>query len=105
MFAEIEPSELAITRQSEAWLVLDVREDWEREIVSLPDTINIPLGELVARVDEIPDDGKLAVLCHGGMRSAQAAGFLAHRGRPQVFNVTGGIDRWAVDVEPSLPRY
>ncbi|MEM7764394.1 MAG: rhodanese-like domain-containing protein [Pseudomonadota bacterium] len=105
MFDEIEPGELAIARQSETWLLLDVREDWEREIVSLPDTINIPLGELVARTDEIPGDGKLAVLCHGGVRSAQAAGFLANRGRPLVFNVTGGIDRWATDVEPSLPRY
>ena len=105
MLDEIAPAELAIARQGGGWHVLDVREHWERDIVALSDSINIPLGELPARLDEIPGDGNLAVLCHGGVRSAQAAVFLISNGRQQVYNVNGGIDRWAIEVDPELPRY
>ncbi|MEN7344093.1 MAG: rhodanese-like domain-containing protein [Pseudomonadota bacterium] len=105
MVNDITPTELALSLQSGDWHVLDVREDWERDIVALAQSINIPLGEIPQRVSEIPTNKNLAVLCHGGVRSAQAAAFLVSAGLPQVYNVVGGIDRWAIDVEPDLPRY
>ncbi|MFK8052965.1 MAG: rhodanese-like domain-containing protein [Woeseiaceae bacterium] len=105
MFEEIEPAALATARDRDDWCIVDVREDWERELVAIAPSLHIPLGQIVERVGEIPATGKLAMLCHGGMRSAQAAAFLNQQGRQGVYNISGGIDRWATDVDPSLPRY
>ncbi|MEM1439333.1 MAG: rhodanese-like domain-containing protein [Pseudomonadota bacterium] len=102
---EIEPAELAPELGKHDWCLLDVREDWERDIVQIEGSLNIPLGTLQSRIDEIPADRPVAVLCHGGIRSAQAANFLIHSGRSGIYNVTGGIDRWSTDVDPGLPRY
>lgn len=105
MINNIEPTELAIALAAGDWCIVDVREDWEIDVVSLDDTLNIPLGELVARVAEIPKDRQIATLCHSGMRSAQAATFLQNSGYDQVYNIAGGIDRWATDVDTGLARY
>lgn len=103
---EVEPQELRRRLDAEEdWLVLDVREDWERAIVSLPGTLNIPLGELAARAGELPSERPVAVMCHSGGRSARAAEWLAAQGRERVYNLAGGIDRWALEVDPSLARY
>ncbi|MEO0614819.1 MAG: rhodanese-like domain-containing protein [Pseudomonadota bacterium] len=102
---EIKPTELAPELGKREWCLLDVREDWERDIVQIEGSLNIPLGTLQSRVEEVPSDRPVAVLCHGGMRSAQAAAFLIHLGRSGIYNVTGGIDRWSTDVDPELPRY
>lgn len=87
------------------WTLVDVREAWELDIASIDGAVHIPLGELVSRVGELPANGPVAVLCHSGMRSQQAAQFLANSGFEQVFNVSGGIDRWSTDVDPAIARY
>ena len=102
---EIEPAELAAARSRDAWCIVDVREDWERDIARIDGSLDIPLGALPARVDEIPDDRPVAVLCHSGMRSARATAFLIQTGRGGIYNVSGGIDRWSLDVDPAVPRY
>ena len=102
---EIEPAELAAARTREPWCLLDVREDWERDVASIDGSLDIPLGELPARVGEVPDDRPVAVLCHSGMRSARATAFLIQSGRSGIYNVMGGIDRWSADVDPAVPRY
>ncbi len=106
MYEELTPEEFAHDRARDAsWQLLDVREPWEIEIVSLPGCISIPLAEVPARVLELDRDRPVAVLCHSGGRSARAARYLAAQGFPRVANISGGIDAWSTAVDPSLPRY
>ena len=104
--AEISPRELQRRLQAgEAVRVLDVREPWEIEIARLPGTIDIPLAEVPARLDELDRNGELVVMCKAGGRSRRAAEFLATHGFGRIANLTGGIDAWARDVDPTLPTY
>lgn len=87
--------------------LLDVRQPEEHAFVALPNSTLIPLGELFSRVDEIDDwrDDEVVVYCHHGIRSAQAVAQLRAIGFSNVHNLAGGIDRWASEVDSSLPRY
>ncbi|WP_394552767.1 rhodanese-like domain-containing protein [Agromyces sp. MMS24-JH15] len=73
--------------------VLDVREADEVAQARLESAQHIPLGELVARLDEVPRDRTVHVLCHVGGRSAQATVFLEAQGLDAV-NIDGGIVAW-----------
>ena len=75
-------------------LLLDVREDGEWAAGHAPGAVHVPLGQLVQRLDELPADRPIAVVCHLGGRSAQATAFLLGQGR-QARNVRGGMDAWA----------
>ena len=78
----------------------------ERDIANLGG-IPIALGELSQRLDELAPyrDKELVVLCHHGIRSAQATTFLRQNGFSEARNLTGGIDRWSAEVDPTVPRY
>lgn len=86
-------------------LVLDVRERWEWVRCHLDGALHMPLAELPRRVHELDRARPTAVLCHHGVRSFQAAHYLAQQGFVQISNVTGGIDAWAREVDPDLPVY
>jgi rhodanese-related sulfurtransferase len=109
-FCQITVEELAhCLPQSPELQLLDVREPWELEAVSLPEFTNLPLStfsewseQIHARLD--PHKETL-VLCHHGMRSAQMCQWLVSCGFTQVKNITGGIEAYAVLVDPTLPRY
>ena len=72
--------------------VLDVREGIEWEQAHVPGSVHIPLMELPARLDEVPD-GRLLVVCAVGARSARAVDFLLQHGR-EAFNLDGGLVEW-----------
>ena len=74
-------------------VILDVREPHELAQARIEGTIDIPLGELVARIDEVPRDTTVYVLCHVGGRSAQATQYLETPGFDAV-NIDGGIVEW-----------
>ena len=106
MFEELGPADFVRRRDDgELWQLVDVREPWEVEIVHLEGAIRIPMAEITARYTELDVDRPVAVLCHSGGRSARVAGYLAARGFPRVANIVGGIDAWALEVDPSLTRY
>lgn len=86
------------------WL-LDVREPWEYSTARIHGATLIPLGELAHRVSEVPRDTEIVVYCHHGMRSARACSILRHVGWDSVFNLSGGIDRWSIEADASVPRY
>jgi rhodanese-related sulfurtransferase len=103
---EIDPAELqARLSAGVAVALLDVREGWEREICAIAGSSHIPLGQLAARVGELPAGRDLVVYCHHGGRSLQAALWLRQRGFPQAASLAGGIDEWALTIEPGLARY
>jgi len=87
--------------------ILDVREPQEFELCRIPGARLIPLGELPAHLSELDSSRELVVHCRTGKRSAQAIELLAQAGfaRARMFNLEGGIDAWARDVDPTMPRY
>ncbi len=102
---EITPTELqTLLAGDDPPVVLDVRETWELQICAIAGSLHIPLRSLPQRFSELPGDRVVAVVCHHGMRSAMAAGFLLREGLDAV-NVEGGVDRWAREVEGAMPRY
>lgn len=104
----LQPAELA------AWLadparpapvLLDVREPWEVAHAAMPGIVAIPMGQIAARADELEPDRPVVCVCHHGMRSMQVAMFLERRGFTDVWNLSGGIDAWSRQVDPSCPTY
>jgi rhodanese-related sulfurtransferase len=87
-------------------VLLDVRTPEENALVALPGSVLIPLQEFAQRLPELEAlKGKAVVVyCHSGVRSFHAAAFLGTRGI-EATSLAGGIDRYSVDVDPSLPRY
>lgn len=87
-------------------LILDVRNPDEVRVASLPGSLHVPMHELPARLDEVREvaDRPVVVLCHLGVRSYHAAAFLDSVGIPAA-SLRGGIEAWAVDVDPRMPRY
>jgi adenylyltransferase/sulfurtransferase len=85
--------------------LLDVREVVEHQLARLEGDVLIPLGSLIARQHELDPDKEIVVYCHHGNRSGRATAYLRHNGFPHARNLRGGIEEWAVKIDPSLPRY
>ncbi|HEY1097076.1 MAG TPA: rhodanese-like domain-containing protein [Alphaproteobacteria bacterium] len=89
---------------TDAPVLLDVRENNEFAVCSLPGAVHIPVGQIVERIGELPKDKPIAVYCHHGGRSARITGYLLAQGY-QAVNITGGIHAWASRVNPDMPTY
>ena len=85
--------------------MLDVRESEEVEIACIPKCRHIPMGDIPGRLHELNPDANIVVYCHHGIRSMQVANFLVQHDFEQVLNLAGGIEAWAVVVEPGMARY
>ena len=94
-------------RSTKAPHLLDVREENEHAFCALPGSRLLPLSELADRAEELAAwrDQEVVVYCHHGVRSAHAIGYLRQLGFQQLLNLSGGIDRWSLEVDPSVPRY
>ena len=103
---EITPEVLAMRlARREALVVIDVREEWEHAITHLDGAELVPMSAIPSRVNSLPRDAEFVVFCHHGARSRMVADYLRASGFPRVLNLTGGIDRWSLTVDPSIPRY
>ena len=85
--------------------LLDVREPHELEISALPNAVNIPLGQLAARLFELDSAEEMVIFCKSGSRSARGLELLASAGFKKVKNLKGGINAWAKEVDTNLPLY
>jgi rhodanese-related sulfurtransferase len=79
--------------------LLDVREADEWAAGHAPGARHLPMSELTARLDELPDDDPLYVVCRSGGRSARVVQYLAAQGHNAV-NVDGGMQAWAAGGRP-----
>jgi len=86
-------------------MLLDVREPDELEIASIPWATVIPVAEIPARMDELPRDKPIVVMCHAGGRSTRVTQFLEANGYDNASNLTGGITAWSAQIDPSVPTY
>ncbi|MGZ9121378.1 MAG: molybdopterin-synthase adenylyltransferase MoeB [Gemmatirosa sp.] len=103
---EISPSELAARlRGIEPPVLLDVREPWEHGMARIDGSRLVPLNSLPHALSTLDPSRAYVTMCHHGARSRMAAEFLLERGMTRVANLSGGIDAWSGDVDPSVPRY
>lgn len=86
-------------------VLLDVREPMEWEIAHLDKAILMPVAQVPSRVNELSTADDIVVYCKMGPRSARITNFLRELGFRKVWNLVGGIDAWAEQIEPSMPRY
>ena len=106
MTDSVTPAELASSiEKGDDVVLLDVREPWEADIASLPNSLLVPLGSLESVVDELDPAENFVVYCHHGMRSDQALQFLKSRGFDHAKHLAGGIDAWSREVDPETARY
>ena len=87
--------------------LLDIREPEEHQTCAIDGAEHIPMLQLFAGLQVTAADREepLVVFCHHGIRSLEAAHFLTMQGFVDVASLSGGIDDWAVDIDPSLARY
>ena len=108
MLPEITPAALhARLAAGDDIQLIDVREDIEYEYCHLPGSRLVPLAEVPRRAAfEIRRQGPVVLVCHHGVRSAQALAYLSQRlGYDNLLNLKGGIDAWSREADPSVPVY
>jgi rhodanese-related sulfurtransferase len=81
--------------------VLDVREPDEWDAGHIDGAMHIPLADLPGRLDELPDDESVVVVCRSGNRSGRAVAWLVHNGYDAV-NLDGGMGAWAASGRPMV---
>ena len=86
-------------------VLLDVREPLEWEIAHLDHAVLMPVAQVPGRVHELSTADEIVVYCKSGVRSARITNFLREMGFRKVKNLEGGIDAWADEVDPAMPRY
>ncbi|HSG44026.1 MAG TPA: rhodanese-like domain-containing protein [Anaerolineales bacterium] len=91
---EISVSEAASMRDAGAF-ILDVRQPEEWNESHIPGATLIPLGELASRVNEVPTDQEIVVVCRSGNRSQQGRDILLQAGFEQVTSMAGGVNQWS----------
>jgi sulfur-carrier protein adenylyltransferase/sulfurtransferase len=91
----------------EDFVLVDVREPAEFEIVQVPGATLIPKGEILsgAALSQLPQDKEIVLYCKSGVRSAEALAALKQAGLTNSVHVQGGVLAWANQVDPSLPTY
>ena len=86
--------------------IVDVREDNEVAVGRIPNSVHIPLGQVLNRMSEIDPSRETVVYCKMGGRSARAIDALQRSGfQGKLVNLKGGILRWSDEVDPSVPKY
>ncbi|HRF72612.1 MAG TPA: rhodanese-like domain-containing protein [Accumulibacter sp.] len=86
-------------------ILLDVREPWEYALCHLADSFLLPMQTVPARLAELDADADIVVICHHGVRSRQLGSFLENQGFRSVYNLAGGVDAWAREVDPTMRKY
>jgi len=106
MYGDVTPVELKAELDAGKQLfLLDVREPHELEISKIDGVVAIPMGEVPARLDEIPKDADIVVICRSGGRSGNISGLLTEHGYTHVRNMVTGMNGYVTSVDPSQPTY
>ena len=109
IIAEAGPGEnlASSSDQQRGFALVDCREQDEYDICRIEGARLIPLSTFVFEAEKkIPDKNlPVIVYCHHGMRSSQAVTFLRKKGYPKAFSMSGGIEAWSEEIDPSVPKY
>jgi adenylyltransferase/sulfurtransferase len=88
-------------------MILDVREPHEWQISNLGHlgAVLMPMGQVLERMGELDTAQEIVVQCRSGARSAEIVHLLQQHGFSKLYNLDGGINRWALEIDPRIPRY
>jgi rhodanese-related sulfurtransferase len=87
-------------------LLIDVREPWENERCSIPGAKLIPMRQVPEELESLKAETReIVVHCHHGGRSMRVVSWLRSQGVASARNLSGGIDSWAAEIDPSVARY
>lgn len=89
-------------------VLIDVREPIEFQQARIEGSELIPMGTVpgsLAALEAKADDATLIVLCHHGVRSLNVVAWLRKQGVERCQSMQGGIDRWSLEIDPTVPRY
>jgi rhodanese-related sulfurtransferase len=101
MPAEVTAAE-ALAKREQGAFILDVRQPEEWAQYHVPGSTLIPLGELASRVNEVPSDREVVVVCRSGNRSATGRDILIKAGLPWVSSLKGGLSEWKTQGFPTV---
>jgi adenylyltransferase/sulfurtransferase len=85
--------------------LIDVREQHEHDFCRIEGSRLIPIGQIQNRIKELNPEDEYVFYCHIGERSGWVVNYLHQLGFKNVKNLIGGIDQWAVEIDPAVPRY
>jgi adenylyltransferase/sulfurtransferase len=108
---EMAPMELTVHELKDALeegrrlVLLDVREPWEFDVCHIAGSRLVPLGSFAEAAATLDAGAEYVTICHTGRRSLQAALFLKSQGIERVRSLRGGVEAWAVTIDPAMPRY
>lgn len=86
-------------------VLLDVRTQWEFDICHLNNSILMPVEQVIDALDELDKTKEYVIICHHGIRSLRVAKYLNTQGFNQLINLSGGVDRWALEVDKQMTTY
>ena len=91
----------------EDFLLLDCREADEHVLAAIAGATLLPMSQITERLAELEPhrQRRVVVHCHHGGRSLRVAQWLRQQGFGQAQSMSGGIDRWAMEIDSSVPRY
>ena len=96
----------AMMDKHEDFILLDVREENERDIAKINyNCRHIPMEDVTTRYEELQKDKNIVIYCHSGVRSFQVCRLLEMYGFARVRSLVGGIDAWAQEIDPTIKRY
>ncbi len=106
---EITPTELKerLDQPDRDVHLVDVREAEELQACRLEGAQHIPMLQLFTglQAPRAEPETEVVVICHHGVRSLEAAKYLRLNGFPNAYSLAGGLEAWADEIDPSLPRY
>jgi rhodanese-related sulfurtransferase len=104
---EKEPLEVKamLDESSSSIMLLDVREKWEFDLCHIPESIHMPIAEVILRISELEKTNPIIIICHNGRRSLHIGLELIEKGFDNVINLKGGVDQWADDIDISMTKY
>ena len=103
---EIHPTDLKNKIDNkDDFLLIDVREHSELEISKIQESIHIPMAEIPNKIDQINSNKLVVVMCKSGGRSANVCEYLMQNGFKDIYNLNGGIIKWALEIDSDMLIY
>lgn len=90
---------------SELPMLVDVREPWEFETAHIAGSILLRTVNVPALIEQMRKTKTVIAVCHHGVRSFSAAMYLRQNGVPHALSLAGGVEQWAIAIDPTMPRY
>jgi len=105
VYREISPKELSKLMKENKLQLIDCRTPEELTVSKVNGFVNIPMHEIHLRMNEFSKEDDLYIMCRSGHRSADVCEYLYQHGFKEVYNVVGGINAWADEVDSTLEKY